>query len=75
LLNAGDVIDAASTLSARVEKEAATNEERIVRAFRLVLGRRPSADEMAIGGKFLARSPLNEYCRALFNLNEFVYLD
>jgi hypothetical protein len=24
---------------------------------------------------FLKQSPLNEFCRALFNLNEFVYVE
>ena len=75
LLNASDVIDAAKALALRVEKEAKSNEERVALAYRLALGRKPSATETAIGSKFLDGSPLSEYCRGLFNLNEFVYLD
>ena len=44
-------------------------------AYRLALGRRPTAAELDIAGAFLAESPLTELCRALFNVNEFVYLD
>jgi hypothetical protein len=30
---------------------------------------------LGIAREFLAESPLSELCRALFNVNEFVYLD
>jgi hypothetical protein len=75
LLNASDVIDAAKALAARAQKEATTNDERVILVYRLVLGRKPTATEAMIAAKFLESSPLSEYCRALFNLNEFVYLD
>jgi hypothetical protein len=74
LLNASDVTAAAKALAARVEKEAAT-EERVTLAYRLTLGRTPSEVEGRIARKFLQESPLSEFCRALFNVNEFVYLD
>jgi hypothetical protein len=41
----------------------------------LVLGRNPSTAERERAVLFLGESPLSELCRALFNLNEFVYLD
>ena len=75
LLNASDVIDAAKALAARIEKETRTSEERIALSYRFALGRQPSSAESRIGSKFLEGSSLSEYCRALFNLNEFVYLD
>jgi hypothetical protein len=75
LLNAADVAEAAKALAARVTTEARTDEERIVLAYRLALGRRPSATEMTVAREFLAGSPLSELCRALFNVNEFVYPD
>ncbi len=75
LLNAGDVMDAAKALAARVEKEAKSEEDRINLAYRLTIGRAPSANELKRCREFLADSPLSELCRALFNLNEFVYLD
>ena len=49
--------------------------ERIELAYRLTLGRSPTAAERERAAAFLRESPLSELCRALFNLNEFVYLD
>jgi hypothetical protein len=75
LLNSAEVSAAAKALAARVEREAATPEGRVTLAYQLALGRRPTAAELGIAREFLAESPLAELCRALFNLNEFVYLD
>jgi hypothetical protein len=75
LLNADDVSAAAKALAARLEKEAGTIDERVTLAYRLTLGRPPSDTERRLSREFLAESPLSELCRALFNVNEFVYLD
>ncbi|MCC6421199.1 MAG: DUF1553 domain-containing protein [Gemmataceae bacterium] len=75
LLNAREVQDAAKALAARLQREAGTDEERVTLAYRLTLGRRPIDAEMGLAREFLASSPLTELCRALFNVNEFVYLD
>ncbi len=74
LLNAADVAEAAKALAARVAA-AKTEDERVTLAYRLALGRPPTPDELALAREFLRRSPLGELCRALFNVNEFVYLD
>ncbi len=73
LLNAEDVAAAARGLAARLERAAGSADERIALAYRLVLGRRPTGEESALAREFLSSSPLSEFCRALFNLNEFVY--
>jgi hypothetical protein len=75
LLNSPEAIAAAKALSDRLTKEAKTDADRIDRAYRLILGRAPTAKEAGRATAFLADSPLSELCRALFNLNEFVYLD
>ena len=75
LLNADEVTTAAKFTEARLMKEAGSNDERITLAYRLVLGRPPTAKEHALARAFLAQSPLNEFCRALFNLNDFVYAE
>jgi hypothetical protein len=75
LLNASDVADAAKALAARLEKEASGTDERITLAYRLTLGRAPSEAERRLSREFLVESPLSELCRALFNVNEFTYLD
>ncbi len=75
MLNAADVVDAAKALAARVGKEAPTVDGRVTRCYRLALGRRPSATELRLAREFLAESPLSELCRALLNVNEFIYVD
>jgi hypothetical protein len=75
LLNAAESMTAAKALSERLLKEAKTDAERIDRAYRLTLGRAPTPIEQARAKAFLKDSPLSELCRALFNLNEFVYVD
>jgi hypothetical protein len=75
LLNATDVADAAKALAARVTGEATSEEDRVALTYRLVLGRRPTKMEMRAARDFLRESPLSELCRALFNVNEFVYVD
>jgi hypothetical protein len=75
LLNSSDVLIAAKALAKRVEKEANAAGERITLAYRLTLGRTPSDAERRLAREFLRESQLSEFCRALFNVNEFVYLD
>ncbi len=75
LLNAEEVTTAAKLTAARLKQESTSVEEQITLAYRLTLGRAPAAKEMSLAREFLAQSPLNEFCRALFNLNDFVYLE
>jgi hypothetical protein len=75
LLNADEVTTAARLTAARLEKECPTADERVALAYRLALGRPPTAKELDLARAFLKQSPLNEFCRALFNLNEFVYVE
>jgi hypothetical protein len=75
LLNATEAATAATALAERLEHEAKSPEERVDLAYRLTLGRSPTTAERDRALAFLRESPLSELCRALFNLNEFVYLD
>ncbi|MEN9576063.1 MAG: hypothetical protein RL514_3918 [Verrucomicrobiota bacterium] len=73
LLNADEVLTASRVVTARLEREAKEPRGRVALAYRLILGRQPTEREQAVAAQFLAQSPLTEFCRALFNLNEFVY--
>jgi hypothetical protein len=75
LLNASEVLEAANTLASRLLREAGSEDERLTRLYQWTLGRQPSARERHLARAFLADSPLSELCRALFNINEFVYVD
>jgi hypothetical protein len=75
LLNADEVMQAARDTAKRLADEASTDNDRIRLAYRLTLGRAPNEKEVAMTREFLQRSPFSEFCRALFNLNEFVYVE
>jgi hypothetical protein len=76
LLNADDVLAAANAMAARLMAEAPSVEKRIELAYRLTISRAPTEREAAISRQFIVSgAPLSEFCRALFNLNEFVYVE
>jgi hypothetical protein len=74
LLNATEVMEAAAAVADRLALEHPTGDQRVDAASRLILGRPVRVDEAAMARDFLARAPLSEFCRALFNLNDFLYL-
>jgi hypothetical protein len=76
LLNGALAIQAARDFAARIQREAPDNPSRQVEAaFSITLQRKPSSDEHR-GCLVLLRSRnLTELCRALLNLNEFIYVD
>ena len=75
LLNAEEVLTAAARTAERLTEAADSPEGRVTLAYRLIIGRPPTAVERRLSVEFLARSPLSELCRGLFNLNAFVYVD
>jgi hypothetical protein len=75
LLNDADVVEAARALAERVREMGQSDDERIAQAYRLALGRAPSETECRLAREFLREASLGELCRALFNLNEFIYVD
>ena len=85
LLNSQEVITAARATADRVRSASTSAEGRIDFAFRLILGRGPEPREMTIAREFIkanyrkdagkADGDYSELCRALFNLNTFVYAD
>lgn len=76
LLNSSLATDAARAFAKRIEQEAGKEPARQVkRAFELALQRVPDEVESAACEKLLAQRSLKELCRALLNLNEFVYID
>jgi hypothetical protein len=75
LLNADEVLNAAMLTAARIEQQTESADDRITAAYRSIIGRAPTTKERALSLDFLTRSPLKELCRALFNLNAFVYVE
>ncbi|MBL6706844.1 MAG: DUF1553 domain-containing protein [Planctomycetaceae bacterium] len=85
LLNSKLSLDAAKALAALVEEAAGESSveanSRIKLACLRTLSRNPSSDELKLAAQFLRSSPdgqtaaLTDLCLALFNLNEFLYVD
>lgn len=75
LLNADEVTSAAEVTARRLAATSGTGARMIDPLYRLALGRAPTASELAVTTEFLQKSPPSELCRALFNLNDFVYVE
>jgi hypothetical protein len=75
LLNSSFLIQQSGLLAKRVERESKPDTaDQIQRAFRLTLGRLPSADEAVAGEQLVRQYGLPALCRALFNANEFLFV-
>jgi hypothetical protein len=81
-LNDPFVHEQAHRLSEQLSKAKPTDAERIDLAYRMLLARPPTADELALGQEYLTKrneqkdpAPWESYVRALLRTNEFVYLN
>ena len=75
LLNSGFIMQAAEMFAERLETNAPANTANQVRtAFALALQRVPSAEETEASVRFVQEQGLKQFCRALLNSNEFVYV-
>jgi hypothetical protein len=78
LLNSKLARDSARDLALRVRKEKASVEGRVDLVYRLTLGRAPDPVERHLALEFLegaGEGGMEDFCLAIFNLNEFVYVD
>jgi hypothetical protein len=76
LLNGDFTNRQAHHFAARLRREAGEDPaKRVDRAYQLALCRPPTAKERDALLEFLKREDLVQMCRAIFNLNEFVYSD
>ncbi|WP_337175978.1 PSD1 and planctomycete cytochrome C domain-containing protein [Paludisphaera sp.] len=74
LLNSGFVVQQAEAFARRVAAEAGPDpEKQVERAFALALSRPPSSTERAAGAALIRSHGGPTFCRALYNVNEFVY--
>ncbi|MCO6454626.1 MAG: DUF1553 domain-containing protein, partial [Pirellulaceae bacterium] len=74
LLNSRFVNEQAELLAQRLEREAASPEARVARAYELCFGRPPEAEETTAALRFVQETDWTQLARALLNTNEFVFL-
>jgi hypothetical protein len=76
LLNSPLAVEAAQAFANRVKTEAGENTPaQIEKAFQLAFQRLPDKEEHETCRALLQKRNLKELCRALLNLNEFIYVD
>ncbi len=73
LLNDDEVMRAANTVAQRIDRDSTDPKARVSSAYRRILGRSPRDPEQRLAVQFLKSAPTAEFCRALINLNDFVY--
>ncbi|HTG45435.1 MAG TPA: DUF1553 domain-containing protein [Verrucomicrobiae bacterium] len=74
LLNGSLTIEAAKAFAARLKTESSPS-AKVNKAFAFALQRPPAPDELRASISLLNQRGTVELCRALLNLNEFVYID
>ncbi len=75
LLNASFMMQQAELFSQRLEREAKTPADQVRRAFWLAFGREPDNDELKAAESLVHDQGLMIFCRALYNSNEFLYVN
>jgi hypothetical protein len=75
LLNNQLALVMAKHFAERLDKVKATPEERAALAFRLALGRTPTAQELRALARYCGEHGAANMCRVVLNLNEFVFVD
>ena len=76
LLNNAFVLHLAEKFADRIQRDAGTEPARqVARAYELAYGRLPTDDERAIAVRVVRDDGLGVLTRAIFNSNEFVYVD
>ena len=75
LLNNPFFVESATAFAKRVEKMAHTPDAQVQAAFSLALQRTPDPTEQKLCRQFLDKHGLAALCRAVLNLNEFIYIE
>jgi hypothetical protein len=76
LLNGRLANELAADFAERLKREAGEDPARqIERAYQLSAGRMPTAAERTLATEFLKTQPLSEFAIAVFNLNDFLYVN
>jgi hypothetical protein len=76
LLNSSLTVEASRALAERAQAEAGPElSSQVKRAFALAFQRAPAQDELRACVDLATQRSLAEVCRALLNLNEFIYVD
>lgn len=74
LLNSRFIMQQADLFANRLTREVETDTDRVILAWHLCFQRDPNENELSESKSFIQKSGLNQFTRALFNTNEFVFI-
>jgi hypothetical protein len=75
LLNSQFTIQQTRLLAERLRADAGVDvAAQVQRAYKLCYGRHPAPEEIAAASQFIEVQGLDQFCRALFNSNEFLFI-
>jgi hypothetical protein len=75
LLNNGFSLTMSKNFASRLSTEASSLSEQVTRAFQLISGRSPTQSELTELITYAGKHGIDNLCRVLFNLSEFVYVN
>jgi hypothetical protein len=77
MMNNNFTLDMAERLAQRIEHDAGTTDKakQVQRAYQLLFGRDAKEEEINAAKAVIEEYGLRAFCRAMFNANEFVYVD
>ena len=75
LLNNGLVVVMSGEFAQKLESQTDSIERAVKQGFLEVAGRPPSKNEFALLLAYAKNNGLENYCRLLFNMNEFIFID
>ena len=74
LLNSRFIMQQADLFANRLTREVETDTDLVILAWHLCFQRDPNENELSESKSFIQQSGLNQFTRALFNTNEFVFI-
>jgi hypothetical protein len=75
MLNDPFVARQADQFAVRLERAEKKLTRRVEAAYRLTFGRMPTDDEQKAAADYIEKHGLANFCRVLFNSNEFMFVD
>ncbi len=75
MLNNGLVVTMSGEFAEKLKAATSSLEQAVIRGFFETTGRSPDKKELALLRQYAEKNGLENYCRLLFNMNEFTFID
>lgn len=75
MLNNRFMVSMSEQFAARLKQESDDNKTQVATGFQLLTGRAPNRDEIRLLTEYAEQHGMENLCRVLFNLNEFIFVD